>query len=186
MLDIGWSELLILGIAALLVVGPRDLPSMFRTVGQYVGRARSMAREFQRSMEDAARQADLEDVRKAAESVKDVGRIAAGGTAGLAQFGMDKTRKYAEDALKSDAETSAETTAKTVSPAAASPASASPNAESSDAAAGATSVLTPPPAAPQAPKTSAPQAAPAAEASENPTRVAHPTPKAAPTAGEGA
>ncbi|MEL6235309.1 MAG: Sec-independent protein translocase protein TatB [Pseudomonadota bacterium] len=107
MLDLGWSELLVLGVAALIVVGPKDLPGMFRTVGQYVGKARGMAREFQRNMEDAARQTDLEDVRKAAQSVKDVGRMAAGGTAGLAQFGMDKTRKYAEDALKGGTETAA-------------------------------------------------------------------------------
>lgn len=100
MLDLGWSELLVLGVVALIVVGPKDLPGMFRTVGQYVGKARGMAREFQRSMEDAARQTDLDEVRKAAQSVKDVGRVAAGGASGLAQFGLDHTRKYASDALK--------------------------------------------------------------------------------------
>ncbi|MEM9765421.1 MAG: Sec-independent protein translocase protein TatB [Pseudomonadota bacterium] len=58
MLDIGWSELMVIGILALLVVGPKELPGLFRTVGQYVGKARSVAREFQRSMEDAARDVD--------------------------------------------------------------------------------------------------------------------------------
>lgn len=124
MLDLGWSELLVLGVAALIVVGPKDLPGMFRSVGQYVGKARGMAREFQRNMEDAARQADLDDVRKAAQSVKDVGRMAAGGTAGLAQFGMDKTRKYAEDALKGGAETPASETADAPATATAAPTSA--------------------------------------------------------------
>ncbi|MEM7498682.1 MAG: Sec-independent protein translocase protein TatB [Pseudomonadota bacterium] len=58
MLDIGWSELMVIGVLALLVVGPKELPGLFRTVGQYVGKARSVAREFQRSMEDAARDVD--------------------------------------------------------------------------------------------------------------------------------
>ena len=58
MLDLGWSEILIIGVVALIVVGPKDLPKMLRTLGQYAGRAKSIAREFQRSMDDAARQAD--------------------------------------------------------------------------------------------------------------------------------
>ncbi|RMH52824.1 MAG: twin-arginine translocase subunit TatB [Alphaproteobacteria bacterium] len=90
MLDIGWSELLVIGVVALIVVGPKDLPAMFRTVGQYVGKARSMAREFQRSMEDAARQAELDEVRKAAQSVQEVGRIAAGGIGGAARVGAER------------------------------------------------------------------------------------------------
>lgn len=54
MLDIGWSELLLIGIVALIVVGPKDLPRMFRTLGQFTGRARNMAREFQRALDSAA------------------------------------------------------------------------------------------------------------------------------------
>lgn len=99
MLDIGWSELLVIGIVALIVVGPRDLPSMFRTVGQYVAKARGMAREFQRSMEDAARQSELQDLHRAAQSVRDLGRVATGGVSGLAQFGLDHTRRAAEQAM---------------------------------------------------------------------------------------
>ena len=62
MFDIGFSELLVVGVVSLIVVGPKDLPGMFRTVGKYVGKAKGMAREFQRSMEDAADATGLKDV----------------------------------------------------------------------------------------------------------------------------
>lgn len=68
MLDIGWAELLLIGIVALIVVGPKELPGLFRTVGQFTGRARGMAREFQRSLEQAADQTGVND---AAKSFKD-------------------------------------------------------------------------------------------------------------------
>ncbi|MEM9060788.1 MAG: Sec-independent protein translocase protein TatB [Pseudomonadota bacterium] len=70
MLDIGWQELLVIGALALIVVGPKDLPSLLRSVGQWVGRVRGMARDFQRAMTDAARETemsafkDLQDIRK--------------------------------------------------------------------------------------------------------------------------
>ena len=54
MFDIGWSELLVIGVVALIVVGPKDLPIMFRKAGQFVGRMRAMAREFTRAMDAAA------------------------------------------------------------------------------------------------------------------------------------
>ena len=60
MFDLGWTELLVIGIVALIVIGPKDLPMMFRRVGQFVGRARSMAREFSRAMDDAADDDDLQ------------------------------------------------------------------------------------------------------------------------------
>ena len=76
MLDIGWSELLVVGVVALIVVGPKELPRLFRTVGQFVGKARSMAREFQRTMERAADEAGVNEVRDSftkAASVRDLG-----------------------------------------------------------------------------------------------------------------
>jgi len=67
MFDIGWLELMVIGIVALIVVGPKDLPGMFRTVGNFVGKARGMAREFQRTMEAAA---DESGLKEASETMK--------------------------------------------------------------------------------------------------------------------
>lgn len=64
MFDLGWSELLIIGVAALIVVGPKDLPRMLRTLGRYAARAKGVARDFQRAMDDAARQADIDELKE--------------------------------------------------------------------------------------------------------------------------
>jgi sec-independent protein translocase protein TatB len=69
MLDIGWSELLVIGVVALIVVGPKDLPLMFRTLGRFTGKMRAMARDFQRAMDDAARQAGVDEVAKDLKSM---------------------------------------------------------------------------------------------------------------------
>jgi sec-independent protein translocase protein TatB len=76
MFDIGWSELLVIGIVALIVVGPKDLPLMFRALGQFTGKARAMARDFQRAMEQAADEAGVKDVAndlRTVTSVKNLG-----------------------------------------------------------------------------------------------------------------
>jgi sec-independent protein translocase protein TatB len=67
MFDIGWSELMIIGVVALIVVGPKDLPMMFRKLGNFVGKARGMARDFQSAMNQAADESGVKDL---ADSVK--------------------------------------------------------------------------------------------------------------------
>lgn len=67
---IGFSELVLLAIAALIFVGPKDLPLMMRRVGQFVGKGRAMAREFQAAFDDIARQSELEELRKEIEDLK--------------------------------------------------------------------------------------------------------------------
>ena len=62
MFDLGWTELLLIGIVALIVVGPKDLPGMFRTIGKLMARVRAMARDFQRSMEEAADSSGASDI----------------------------------------------------------------------------------------------------------------------------
>jgi len=64
MFDIGWTELLLIAIVALIVVGPKDLPVMFHTLGRFTAKARSMAREFSRAMDDAAKESGVGDVAK--------------------------------------------------------------------------------------------------------------------------
>lgn len=64
MFDIGWSELMLIGVVALIVVGPQDLPVMFRTLGRFTAKARSMAREFQRAMDDAAKASGVKETMK--------------------------------------------------------------------------------------------------------------------------
>ncbi|EAR51624.1 twin-arginine translocation protein TatB [Oceanicola granulosus HTCC2516] len=60
----GWTELMVVGIVALIVVGPEDLPQMFRKVGEFTGKARGMAREFSKAMNDAADQAGVREIDK--------------------------------------------------------------------------------------------------------------------------
>ncbi|WP_293447934.1 Sec-independent protein translocase protein TatB [Planktotalea sp.] len=69
MLDLGWTELLVIGVVALIVIGPKDLPMLFRKVGQYVGKAKGMAREFSRAMDQAA---DESGMKEATSSFKDM------------------------------------------------------------------------------------------------------------------
>ena len=64
MFDLGLTELLLIGIVALIIVGPKDLPVLFRRVGKFVGRMKGMAREFTSAMNDAADEAGVKDVAK--------------------------------------------------------------------------------------------------------------------------
>lgn len=68
MFDLGFSELLVIGIVALIVVGPKELPVLFRNVGRFMGKARGMAREFSRAMNDAADESGVRDVAKTFKS----------------------------------------------------------------------------------------------------------------------
>jgi sec-independent protein translocase protein TatB len=70
MFDIGGTELLVIAIVAIVVVGPKELPRMLRTLGQFVGKAKSMAREFQTHFNEAVDEAGLDEVRKGIDSVQ--------------------------------------------------------------------------------------------------------------------
>src|SRR5215470_7873284 len=64
MFNIGWSELLVIGIVALIVIGPKELPGALRTLGQWMGKVRRMASEFQNQFHEAMREAELADLKK--------------------------------------------------------------------------------------------------------------------------
>lgn len=61
-MDFSWSELLVVGIVALIFIGPKDLPGMFRELGRFTAKVRSMGREFSRAMEQAAKESGVKDV----------------------------------------------------------------------------------------------------------------------------
>ncbi len=63
MFDIGWQELFIVAVLALLVIGPKDLPRALRTMGKWVRKARVMARDFQGGLDDVMREAELDGVK---------------------------------------------------------------------------------------------------------------------------
>ncbi|MGF1641768.1 MAG: Sec-independent protein translocase protein TatB [Rhodospirillales bacterium] len=67
MLDIGWPELFLIGVIALIVVGPKDLPRALRTVSQVVRKARSLAQEFQGGVAELVREAELDDIKRRVE-----------------------------------------------------------------------------------------------------------------------
>ena len=70
MFDISWSEILVIVVVAVVVVGPKDLPRLMRTAGQWAARARSMADQFRRSFDDMARQSELDELRKEVQKLK--------------------------------------------------------------------------------------------------------------------
>jgi sec-independent protein translocase protein TatB len=72
MFDIGWTELLVVGIVALIVIGPRELPKTLRTIGQMMTKVRRMASEFQGQFNDAIREAELDELRKEAEKLTNI------------------------------------------------------------------------------------------------------------------
>jgi len=74
MFDIGMWELMVVGVVALIVVGPKDLPKMFRTLGQVTGRLKGMAREFQTTMNAAASESGLDDISNDIKGAADFGK----------------------------------------------------------------------------------------------------------------
>ena len=68
MFDIGWTEIAVIVIIAIVVIGPKDLPRALKTVGEWVGRAKALTREFRRHVDDMIRESELDDIKKQIES----------------------------------------------------------------------------------------------------------------------
>ncbi len=112
MLDIGWSEMAVVAVIALIIIGPKDLPRILRYVGRWAGKARAMAREFQSSVDDMMREAELDEVKKSVESVAsyDVKK--------QIEKAVDPTGVLTPDLDPTAAESKSETAGEGVSPAA--------------------------------------------------------------------
>jgi sec-independent protein translocase protein TatB len=79
MFDIGWSEFAVIAVVALIAIGPKELPGVLRMVGQWIGKARKMAAEFQGQFQEAMREAEMADLKKSFDEVKEAATGFAGG-----------------------------------------------------------------------------------------------------------
>src|SRR6201990_1995800 len=107
MFDIGWSELVVIAVVALIAIGPKELPGVLRMVGQWMGKARKMAAEFQGQFQEAMREAEMADLKKSFDEVKEA-------ASGLTSGGglMTPLQKDVPEALRiDDVDKPAETTA---------------------------------------------------------------------------
>jgi sec-independent protein translocase protein TatB len=106
MFDIGWSEFVVIAVVALIAIGPKELPGVLRMIGQWMGKARKMAAEFQGQFQEAMREAEMADLKKSFDEVKEAATgITSGGL-------MTSLQKDVSDALRiDDVEKPAETQA---------------------------------------------------------------------------
>ena len=141
MFDIGWSEMMVAAVLALIIIGPKDLPGVLRQVGQWTRKARGLAREFQGHFDDLAREADLEDAKKAVSQARNFNLERE------VENAIDPDKSIADEARDLGAEMRRETTAP-----------AAPKAEPTSA-----DDAAPPPPPAEPPKAEEPAAAEAAE-----------------------
>jgi sec-independent protein translocase protein TatB len=100
MFDIGWGELVVIGVIALIVIGPKELPAVLRTVGRTMNKVRRMAGEFQGQFQEALREAELHDLKKQAD---DIASTVSGSVGDLSSINpMAETQKEIENAFTID------------------------------------------------------------------------------------
>jgi sec-independent protein translocase protein TatB len=95
MFDIGWSELVVIAVVALIAIGPKELPGVLRTVGQYLGKVRRMASEFQGQFQEAMREAEMADLKKQVDDMADTAK-------GFTDFDPLATVRKEVDSLTAD------------------------------------------------------------------------------------
>jgi len=172
MFNIGWSELLVIGIVALIVIGPKELPGALRTLGQWMTKVRRMASEFQNQFHEAMREAELADLKKEVDEM------------------ASKAQSYAHfdpiDDIRKDIENAASPPPALDTPLAETPAPPTTTETTTQTTSATTTSATPqPPASEPAPAAPAePTPAPANDAPASPTQNA--TPSATPDAGRAA
>lgn len=92
MFDISWGEMIVVGVVALLVIGPKELPGVIRAVGRSIAKLRTMAGEFRGQFDEAMREAELQDVKKSFDDIKDT-------ATGLATSTLDPLRDQFKDSI---------------------------------------------------------------------------------------
>jgi len=143
MFEIGWSELLLIGIVALIAIGPKELPTVLRTLGQWMSKLRRMASEFQSQFQEAMREAEMADLKKQVDEMTSQAQSYANfDPVSEVRRELESTQQQIEGAMVNPAG------AATPSP----PVAAEPSTSPADAAlpaAPATDAAAPPPAAPE-------------------------------------
>ncbi len=105
MFDIGWSELLIIAVATLIVVGPKDLPVFLRTIGRYIGVLKRQASEFRSQFDDALRETEFDQIRQDVQNIKsDVTQSITATTTHLTDE-LSDAQKTLDEAVKDDTAT---------------------------------------------------------------------------------
>jgi sec-independent protein translocase protein TatB len=110
MFDIGWSELVVIAVVALIAIGPKELPGVLRMVGQWMGKARKMAAEFQGQFNEAMREAEMADLKKSFDEVKEAATGFASGNV-MTSLEKDVTSALRIDDIDKPAAAAAETPA---------------------------------------------------------------------------
>src|ERR1700761_8565685 len=122
MFDIGWSELVVIAVVALIAIGPKELPGTLRMVGQWMGKARRMAAEFQGQFQEAMREAEMADLKKSFDEVREAASGLTSGGGLMTSLQKDVTEALRIDEVEKPAETPAvEPTAATTTPEAPAP-----------------------------------------------------------------
>jgi sec-independent protein translocase protein TatB len=140
MFDIGWSEMAVIAVVALVVIGPKELPGALKTFAYWMKQARKMAREFQSGVDEIIRDAELDDARKAVSSIssRSVGQ--------MLEKSIDPTGEVKKALNEDELKSSMSAKAQVALPAGASSASST---NTSTPAAGTPSIPVTPPAAPE-------------------------------------
>jgi sec-independent protein translocase protein TatB len=128
MFDISWGELLLIGVVALVVIGPKELPTVLRTLGQWMAKLRRMATEFQNQFHEAMREAEVADLKKQVEDMTSQAQGYANfDPVGDVRRELESTQQQIEQAMTA-APPASPSSSDTASAPAAAPAIASPDA----------------------------------------------------------
>jgi len=96
MFDLGWGKIVIIAVIALIVIGPKELPAVLRTVGQWMGKIRRMAAEFQGQFQEAMREAEMADLKKSIDAITDATRGIGSGFDPLSGVSKDIEKAFEE------------------------------------------------------------------------------------------